>query len=274
MFMLLLLLAGLGSGGCDIFVTDGENDDGTGIVVGEHIEGVMLTDDSSEVRDKLGAPDEFVRGDFPSVTYRYTDGPAAGLEVEIATDSLEVAAPGEVVTACAYAPYDGETEKGVGIGTPREKAHRLLGEPSDTSAANWTPEEWDKTEGWYDEYSLDEYAAGDMRFRLDYRDDQNVHSICIEPKAGEGYMMTKLEGTVVQLTENPFESNSVSFGIRPDYYYHPNEHWIGKGNGVPKAFQKNGLRVVFSTRVLPTNTQELGRIDGSPPYFISMSKLE
>ena len=265
-FMLLLLLAGLGSGGCDVFVTDGEDDDGTGIVVGEHIEGVMLTDDSSEVRDKLGAPDEFVRGDFPSVTYRYTDGPAAGLEVEIATDSLEVAAPGEVVTACAYAPYDGETEKGVGIGTPREKTHRLLGVPKDTLAPSWNTEEWSKTQGWYDEYSLDEYFFRNVRFRLDYRADQNVHSICIEPKAGEGYMMTKLEGTIEQLENFP-----PRFAIRPDYHY--GSRWITKGNRIPKAFRRDSLRVVFTARALPTSPRGPRRI-GYPLHLVSINKLE
>jgi hypothetical protein len=258
---LLLLLAGLVGGGCEAFGA-GDDDDDPGIVFGEHIAGVTLAAGSTDVRSTLGTPDEFVRGDFPSVTYRYTDGAAAGLEVEIATDSLEVASPGEVVTACAYAPYDGKTEEGVGVGTPREKAHRLLGMPEDTLSSAWTYRGESGPQGWYDEYYF-----GNGKFRVEYRADEKVRSICVEPYVDDGYMITNAKGSVESII---IDDSTRLFGIRPDFTS-KTSRFGGKGKGVPEAFQQDSLRVVFSAWTLPLPS---GRMVSLPIRLVSIEKLE
>ena len=259
---LLLLLAGLAGGGCEAFGAGDDDDDGPGIVFGEHIAGVTLAAGSTDVRSTLGTPDEFVRGDFPSVTYRYTDGPAAGLEVEIATDSLEVASPGEVVTACAYAPYDGETEEGVGIGTPREQAHRLLGVPEDTLSSAWTYRGESGPQGWYDEYNF-----GNGKFRVEYRADEKVRSICVEPYVDDGYMITNAKGSVESII---IDDSTRLFSIKPDFTA-KTSRFGGKGKGVPETFQQDSLRVVFSAWTLPLPS---GRVVSLPIRLVSIEKLE
>ena len=231
--------------GCALLLGEGEGAEEAEIVFGESIEGITIGDDSSEVVQQIGEPVEVASNELPVLTYRYGEAstePLDGLEVEIGTGRIAVEG---VVGVCAYAPYDGQTEEGVGIGTSRREVLERLGEPDfplpwGTIAAEVEPE------GRYDYYDFAE-SRFRLEYRAEYRSGNALYSICMEPPAEEPnrvQVLINAAGTVRELDHQPYHV------IEPDY----SKGSLGLGvgavppsqGGLPEEFRRDGLRVVFS----------------------------
>ena len=135
--------------GCALLAGEDEEAE---IVFGEHIEGIEIGDDSSEVARKLGPPPSQAYGDFDGWIFVYDEGRLERTEITIWRQTTP--SPG-VSEVSVYAPYEGKTKEGVGIGTPRNSALEKLG-PPDASRET-------------DEEIRDAYVFEGRRFVVAYR---------------------------------------------------------------------------------------------------------
>lgn len=118
--------------------SDNERDFEARIVLGRSIDNVMIGDDSLTVVRKIGEPDTIVGDDFQGVIFKYfrDENPYSFMMILIAQNSNLVSGTRAFLVE-VQSPYSGETREGVGIGTLRDDALRLLGVPtsSDTTGS-------------------------------------------------------------------------------------------------------------------------------------------
>jgi hypothetical protein len=99
------------------------------IVLGVSVDGARLGEDTSTVFVKLGPPARIVRGGA-NIRFFFDVGPAAGVELY-----FDVEPSGFLSARSAFritAPYDGQTEEGIGIDSRRAEVIESIGEPLST----------------------------------------------------------------------------------------------------------------------------------------------
>ena len=120
----LVLVLSISWAGCSLL---GEDELGAPIVLGESIEGVELGDSEKEVIAKLGKPDGRAYPDLAGETFVYLS-PEENVEFEL-TISEDPALGLGVISVYIYPAYEGKTEHGLGIGSPRSEVIDVLGQP-------------------------------------------------------------------------------------------------------------------------------------------------
>ena len=132
--------------GCSLL---GEDEPSAPIVLGESIEGVKLGDSEEEVIAKLGEPDQEMYLDLAGRGFMYLS-PDENVEFTL-TISDDPALGLGVITVFVYPAYEGKTEHGLGIGSPRSEVIEVLGHP-DLSKPS------------------DTYEVGNSRVSFEYRE--------------------------------------------------------------------------------------------------------
>jgi hypothetical protein len=117
--------------GCPSLFEVSEEDDPeeARIILEKSIDNVEIGDDSTTVIVKLGEPDEIALGDYAGYLLIYTRGTHNGITVTLHSEK-------GVQGVSARSPYNGFTETGIGIGTPRETVVQALGDPGFSAQLN------------------------------------------------------------------------------------------------------------------------------------------